>query len=317
MRENSEAIFFFKSLSPFLVPTFVRERHVRSLLLRFFPFGLFLCGELSFRDFVLSLQPSNRQPARLHQFIADKIKKNIKRALISFEMRSLGGLSLFSKKIFFANDIDPVEAKITALDMIFQSIIADQYYSTHFLKRDSVVIDAGANIGMFSVSASRHVTSGSVHAFEPSSDTYQALIKNTESYGNIYLMHSALGEKKGSGTLLIQESSGGNTMKEGGLAGNIRGSEEVSVTTIDDYVSTASLRKVDFIKIDTEGYEALILKGASETIKKFLPTIVMSAYHRPEDPKKLSALLSEIAPQYRCIAKERVERVLICVPCRR
>jgi len=56
---------------------------------------------------------------------------------------------------------------------------------------------------------------------------------------------------------------------------------------------------MDFLKIDTEGYEAEILKGAAGTIKKYKPVLALSAYHKPNDKKELPELVNSIAP-YDC-----------------
>ena len=70
---------------------------------------------------------------------------------------------------------------------------------------------------------------------------------------------------------------------------------------------------MNFLKMDTEGYEANILKGAAETIKKYKPIIAMSAYHKPNDKKELPELLNGITP-YDCEFRQDCEENLICKP---
>ena len=85
--------------------------------------------------------------------------------------------------------------------------------------------------------------------------------------------------------------------------------EPISIVTLD----SLNLPKVDFIKIDTEGYEAPILRGARETIKRCRPIISMSAYHNPNDKTELPALLNSITP-YRCELHRGSEEDFICKP---
>ena len=68
----------------------------------------------------------------------------------------------------------------------------------------------------------------------------------------------------------------------------------------------------DFLKMDTEGAEGIILQGAAETIKKMKPILAFSAYHHPEDKEELPKLVSSIAPyNFKVILED--EEDLICV----
>lgn len=60
-------------------------------------------------------------------------------------------------------------------------------------------------------------------------------------------------------------------------------SGSTTTISIDDYVSTNNIAKLDFIKMDIEGAEPLALEGAIETIKKFKPTLAIAIYHSMED----------------------------------
>ncbi|MEM1671529.1 MAG: FkbM family methyltransferase [Archaeoglobaceae archaeon] len=71
------------------------------------------------------------------------------------------------------------------------------------------------------------------------------------------------------------------------------------MTTIDKFVEETNIEKVDFIKIDTEGYEREIIKGAKETIRKFKPKMAISAYHLPDDKEKIPELILSIRDDYR------------------
>ncbi len=65
---------------------------------------------------------------------------------------------------------------------------------------------------------------------------------------------------------------------------------------------------MDF-RTSTEGYEAQILEGAHETIKKWKPVIAMSAYHGKDDKKNLPRILKNICKEYVCeLHKDAEER---------
>jgi len=68
---------------------------------------------------------------------------------------------------------------------------------------------------------------------------------------------------------------------------------------------------VDFIKMDTEGYEGKILEGAKETIRRFSPVLSMSAYHHEDDKKTIPELIRSLNPKYKCRLTRNVEDNLL------
>jgi len=75
--------------------------------------------------------------------------------------------------------------------------------------------------------------------------------------------------------------------------------KEYCSITIDDFVREKNLEKVDFIKLDIEGYEYEALKAASETIKKHNPKLAICIYHKLEDLWIIPNLLKKINPAYK------------------
>lgn len=69
--------------------------------------------------------------------------------------------------------------------------------------------------------------------------------------------------------------------------------------TLDNFVDQNNIERVDFIKIDTEGAERQIIKGAKETIKKFKPKMAIAAYHFPDDKEKIPELVLSIRDDYK------------------
>lgn len=207
-----------------------------------------------------------------------------------------------------------------AIAQIREIVLADQYLAQQFLQENSVVIDAGANIGLFSLWASSLSPQGKVYAFEPSTLTFSLLRKNVLANNlpdRIYPYREGLGERPSSKKLLI---SGGvlqtdNAMADSsfveGREGGFVGAEEVEITTIDNLVEQAGLERVNFIKIDTEGYEGRVIQGASKTIKTFSPTIACSAYHLASDKTELPKLVLSINPSYRYRIDKKNEEDLI------
>ena len=131
--------------------------------------------------------------------------------------------------------------------------------------------------------------------------TFKILIENTKKHPNIKCFNCALGDDNGMATIVeAKENYSSNHIGSSGTS--------VEIKTIDSLGI-----QIDFLKIDTEGYEANILKGAAETIKKYKPIIAMSAYHKPEDKIELPAVLNSIAP-YNCELRHDCEEDFICRP---
>ncbi len=206
----------------------------------------------------------------------------------------------FNTKVrFFKHPFSAPDGELEGLILFLCQIVIQDQYHAKLIKDGDTVVDAGANMGVFSVLAAQN-PAVTVWAFEPTPSTFELLKENTKYYPNIRCCNYALGEANKQSSILLRVGSGTNCIGEGGIP--------VLMRTIDSFNIT-----MDFLKIDTEGYEANILKGAAETIKKCKPIIAMSAYHNPEDKAELPKLLNSIAP-YDCELYYDCEEDFICKP---
>jgi len=185
-------------------------------------------------------------------------------------------------------------------------IIQDTYHVKDFVKEDSHVIDAGANIGIFSIFASQYAKSGKIYAFEPASETFKILKENTAYYENIEVFKLALGNENKKGKIRIFSiSKEVSTLVDSSVADKFSQNfgefieEEIEVVKLDEFLMQNKIPKIDFIKIDVEGYELKVLDGAKETIKKYSPVIAVSAYHEPSDKVKMPQLILSFNPNYK------------------
>jgi methyltransferase, fkbM family len=172
------------------------------------------------------------------------------------------------------------------------------------VEQGDVVFDVGAWIGDFSALVA--VQGALVYAFEPTPDTYEWLCRTVSlSKGEIIPVQKALGDKCEEIELLLDNSGGGsNRLPFSHKSTNKRGFIEghalplVNVTTIDQFVSENQIRKVDFIKADIEGAERYMLKGATETLRRFAPKLAICTYHLKDDPQVLESIIKEANPAY-------------------
>ncbi|MEW8382582.1 MAG: FkbM family methyltransferase, partial [Candidatus Thiodiazotropha taylori] len=92
----------------------------------------------------------------------------------------------------------------------------------------------------------------------------------------------------------------------------------VPLRTIDSLVDSGEIEKVDFIKLDVEGYELDVLLGAAQSIQKFQPKLAISLYHKPNDIFELITYIRDTYPFYHLhighYTIHNEETVLYCAP---
>lgn len=159
---------------------------------------------------------------------------------------------------------------------------AELDFLENFLKPGSIVLDVGANIGVYTLVFARAVTSsGKIYSFEPVSKNLK-IIRETLKFNNVSnvaLMPIALSDKRGEAEIFLNSQSGLSSFVET-ERGTICGKEKVKCETIDEFVKKENLPRLDFIKIDVEGFEGHVLKGGLNALKKFKPALFVEL-----DPK--------------------------------
>ena len=178
------------------------------------------------------------------------------------------------------------------------------------IKKNDVVLDLGANIGMFScVAASK---GGYVYAFEPTPSTRKLLDQNSELYDNFEVVECAVCDEDGEAVFAINdlskenEDTGENTL----LCERVDGRDDfcqikVKTIKIDTFVKENNIRRIDFIKADIEGAERYMLMGAQKTLQEFAPRLSLCTYHLPDDEEVMTKLILEANPDYKIIYGEK------------
>lgn len=169
------------------------------------------------------------------------------------------------------------------------------------VKKEDIVIDAGAWIGDFSAyAASKEAI---CYAFEPTNETYKILCKTRDinTKGKIIPIKYGLSDTNNTLNIVKDDnSSWGNKLIQKTAESN-KNSDLVEVVTLDFFVELEKLEKVDFIKSDIEGFERNLLIGARKTLKNFAPKLSICTYHLPDDPQVLEAIIKEANPNYKII----------------
>jgi FkbM family methyltransferase len=169
------------------------------------------------------------------------------------------------------------------------------------IKPGNVVFDVGAHAGYYTLLSSVLVgPEGKVIAFEPNPDNYHHLDKHVKinRAENVALIECAVGDENGSGT--------GHLSNEGSF--------KVQTVRLDDIVMEKGVSP-DFIKIDTEGAEMLVLTGAKLMITDKKPVIFLST-HGEEVHRKCCSFLHDMDYRLEPIIGKDVQtaRELVCYP---
>jgi FkbM family methyltransferase len=145
-----------------------------------------------------------------------------------------------------------------------------------------VFFDVGANIGVYSAWAARLVgAGGEVHGFEPIPATrarFESLIAMNR-LENVRVVPTAIGEEPGETVLWVMPGASGNTS-------GLRRSEDsepltVKLDTLDGYVAATGCRTPALLKIDVEGFELSVLRGARELMRgSAAPAVVFECWPR-------------------------------------
>lgn len=149
-----------------------------------------------------------------------------------------------------------------------------QLAALRFCRQFRSAVDVGAHVGLWAYNLAKAFQT--VYAFEPLPDHIACFKKNVlDSTSNVVLFEQALGENPGYVTITTPTSSSGNSHVSDTRAlepGEMR-SNPIRVGRLDDMLGT--IWDVDLIKIDCEGYELNVLKGAVQTIDQFKPTVIV------------------------------------------
>ena len=151
------------------------------------------------------------------------------------------------------------------------------------LPPDAVALDVGANIGHMSLKLGKELPQGRVISFEPTHFAFRKFMSNLELNpelkGRITPVNSFLSSSRAASITEPVYASWRVDGVQTGKAHSVHqgipmGVGDVPTTCIDDYFLANPVHRLDYMKIDTDGYELSILQGSVETIGRFRPTIV-------------------------------------------
>ena len=279
---------------------------------------------------------------KLYEMLDDKISKSlydkliIHRYMLSFYPKSFYSVKrklLFSFKYSTINIYKYVFKYSLFLMMykffypqrigssfIFQTFVCKQYDVKDIfeVRNNSVVFDIGAFKGDTAIFFSKNTNENAkIYAFEPDANVFNILnsICKKHNLHNVITKNIFFSDKN-EDTLfepMMYSIYEYNKLKDKVV---------INSTTIDKYIEENNIEKIDFIKMDVEGAELSILKGAKNTIKKYRPHLAIAIYHGGdlfmEDFYTVPLYVKNITENYRYYIKTFTpwawETILFCVP---
>jgi FkbM family methyltransferase len=172
---------------------------------------------------------------------------------------------------------------------------ADMAFTLHFLRPDDLFLDVGANIGSYTLLASG-VCKAKTISFEPDPQTMALLRRNIDLNGlheRVVLDEAAVGAEEGEVEFTIGRDSGNHVTTHAGRT------QRVAMRALD---TIAVATPPTMIKVDVEGYEAEVFRGARAILNSPLLKAVITEGQRPAD---IAPLLSAGFSQYKYDAFQR------------
>jgi FkbM family methyltransferase len=152
-------------------------------------------------------------------------------------------------------------------------------------------LDCGGYIGDSALIFEREFNPRKIYSFEPDPSNYNLFLENIKSKNlkKVIPIREGVGEK----TCVLKY----HTLGRQSFASE-SGNAEMKVVSIDDFVSERNL-SVGLIKIDVEGTELDVLKGAKKSIKEFKPILLIGIYHNPEEFFGTKTYIENLIPDYK------------------
>lgn len=162
---------------------------------------------------------------------------------------------------------------------LFEEIWMRQIYTRRYSGREpSVIVDIGANVGMFTLLAKCLWPTCKVHCYEPVVENFESLKVNIKSncLEDVDIVCRAVADSRGESVLYIKRTSGLHTLYPS-MNGSTIGAQIVASVDIEGVLERSGWR-VDFLKVDCEGGEWPLLLGSAELLRGRVGYIAME-YH--------------------------------------
>ena len=172
-----------------------------------------------------------------------------------FRQSRIGGMSILvradedvGRDIYFLREFEPQES-----GFVFDNVA-----------ETDICADIGANVGFYTLGFAKRASHGAVHCFEPVPLNYHVLAVNVLANGlsNVAMNHCAVGDTNGEVDFCIAQDGAFSSLVDTGRK-TILETSKTRVVSLDSYCSDHNLPRLDILKVDVEGAELAVLRGAA------------------------------------------------------
>lgn len=160
-----------------------------------------------------------------------------------------------------------------------------------YINNSKVLFDIGANLGNHTLFWATNVAYDKIFSFEPHPVNYEILARNisNNSLQNVIAVNTGIGKTKGFTSIkeFSEDNYGATTLDT-----TIQADGEIPIIDVDSYVNQEGITAVDFVKIDTEGFEESVLAGMTRVLAMYHPDLWIEV--SSESYKNVMSLLQEI-----------------------
>jgi FkbM family methyltransferase len=142
------------------------------------------------------------------------------------------------------------------------------------------IFDVGANYGQTALRYASAYPAATIFTFEPVPESFRRLQNAVQGCTRIKPFNTAFGDTRGSIAMTSTEGAGNNRVVQDRSATD---SIDVPIDTIDSFTTANSIGEIDLLKIDVEGYELQVLRGAEEVFRRGQVRFVFAECVIPED----------------------------------
>ncbi len=187
-------------------------------------------------------------------------------------------------------NLNSLSQRVAKLDHFYQARFRNRFAPlvhalTRWIPEDATILDVGANHGKMTRPLAK-LPGATVHAFEPVPYNFSLLTRVTRGLGNVTLHNLALSDAPGTVSIYIPVRPSQRISPGAAHMGNTAHADtfgtataptvaelEISTDTLDDTAEREGIHKLDFMKIDVEGAESLVVAGGARTIARHTPAI--------------------------------------------
>ncbi len=170
----------------------------------------------------------------------------------------------------------------------------------HGARTGDVVLDVGANVGVYAREALRAGAS-KVIAIEPVPPVAECLRRNMRdeiAAGKVVVVEKGAWDKDDFLEMNIYPGNMAASSFTADRKGEQRYRVRLPLTTLDQIAASLALERVDFIKMDIEGSERRAVRGAATLIRRFKPRMALCVYHLADDPVAVPAAVRAVRTDY-------------------